>query len=88
MASYRFYFFNEIGAQNAGASCTRATDLEAMTQARGLLADQPATAAVEIWRGNSLIAATKRNGERYAPLPVSARLRLHPLFAAEYADAA
>ena len=80
MNAYQYYFIGTSGTAIATLDGRCATDADAITEAQGLLAQREEAAAIEIWREARLVAAIRRNGERYTPKPAAKPLTFHPLF--------
>ena len=80
MSAYQYYLIGDSGTAIATLDGNRANDADAIAEAQSLLAQRADAAAIEIWRNARLVAAMRRNGERYTPKPASTPLTFHPLF--------
>ncbi len=85
MTNFRFFFFDALGTAKESTIGEQASESDAIAEAERRLIERCELAAVEIWRGSSLVQALKRGGERWMSQPLGARLNLHPLFEAEFA---
>jgi len=88
MARFRFFFFDALGTAKDSTTREQATESDAIAEAERCLIERGELAAVEIWRGSSLVEALKRGGERWMAHPLGARLTLHPLFEPGFSTAA
>jgi hypothetical protein len=85
MGRFRFFFFDALGTAKESSMALQTDESEAVAEAERCLIERCELAAVEIWRGASLVQAVKRGGERWISQPLGSRLDLHPLFEAEFA---
>ena len=84
MSNFRFFFFDALGTAKESAIGKQASDSDAIAEAERRLIERCELAAVEIWRGSSLVQALKRGGERWIARPLGERLNLHPLFEPDF----
>ena len=87
MADFRFFFFDALGTAKESTIGAQASESDAIAEAERWLIERCELAAVEIWRGSSLVQALKRGGERWMSRPPGERLTLHPLFEPEFGTA-
>ena len=85
MTHFRFFFFDALGIAKESTAGEQASESDAIAEAERRLIERCELAAVEIWRGSSLVQALKRGGEHWMSRPLGERLNLHPLFEAEFA---
>lgn len=69
MARFRFFFFDAHGTAKESAIALQTIESDAIEEAERRLIAHGELAAVEIWRGSSLVQALKRGGERWVVGP-------------------